>query len=247
MVDGDGGVDVEHGAADVRGKTSRGHLLAGDGLAELLFAALRVAAAQRLDHDGSLLLGDDLVEGLDAVFLVVLHADDDLAHAEHLGEVAAAADDLSGALKHRAMVAGDVGLALRTVDDDGIDLADAAGDLRVRGERCAAHTDDTGLLDHFDHFLHAQRVGVGRSMDFLAQVVLEVIVDDNGHDLAAHGIGTGLHRSDRTGYACVNGSAETFEFADLLSKLDIVALGDRRGAGCAEVHRHGDHHLSRGL
>ena len=92
------------------------------------------------------------------------------------------------------------------------------------GERCAAHTDDTGLLDHFDHFLHAQRVGVGRSMDFLAQVVLEVIVDDNGHDLAAHGIGTGLHRSDRTGYACVNGSAETFEFADLLSKLDIVAL-----------------------
>ena len=162
-------------------------------------------------------------------FLVVLHADDDLAHAEHLGEVAAAADDLSGALKHRAMVAGDVGLALRAVDDDGIDLADAAGDLRVRGERCAAHTDDTGLLDHFDHFLHAQRVGVGRSMDFLAQVVLEVIVDDNGHDLAAHGIGTGLHRSDRTGYACVNGSAETFEFADLLSKLDIVALGDRRG------------------
>ena len=145
------------------------------------------------------------------------------------------------------MVAGDVGLALRAVDDHRVDLADTAGDLNVGRERCAAHTDDTGLLDHFDHFLHAQRVGVGRSMDFLAQVVLEVIVDDNGHDLAAHGIGTGLHRGNRTGYACVNGSAETFEFADLLSELDIVALGDRRGAGCAEVHRHGDHHLSRGL
>ena len=40
MVDGDGGVDVEHGAADVRGKTAGGHLLAGDCLAELLFTAL---------------------------------------------------------------------------------------------------------------------------------------------------------------------------------------------------------------
>ena len=246
MVDGDGGVDVEHGAADVRGKTAGGHLLAGDRLAELLFAALRVAAAQRLDHDGSLLLLDDLVEGLDAVFLVVLHADDDLVHAEHLGEVAAAADDLGRALEHRAMVAGDVGLAFRAVDDHRVDLADAAGDLRVGRERSAAHADDTGLFDHFDHFLNAQRVGVGGGFHLFTQFVLEVIVDHDGHDLAAHGVGTGLHRSDRTGNACVNGSAETLEFADLLSKLDIVALGDRGSAGCAEVHRHGDDHLSGG-
>ena len=244
MVDGDGGVDVEHGAADARGKTAGGHLLAGDRLAELLFAALRVAAAQRLDHNGSLLLLDDLVEGLDAVFLVVLHADDDLVHAEHLGEVAAAADDLGRALKHRAMVAGDVGLALGAVDDDRIDLADTAGDLRMGRERSAAHADDTGLFDHFDHFLNAQCVGVGGRLHFFAQLVLEIIVNDNGHDLTAHGVGAGLHRSDRTGNACVNGSAEALKFTDLLSKLDIVALGDRGSAGCAEVHRHGDDHLS---
>ena len=53
--------------------------------AELFLTALRVPAAQGLHHHGSLLLGDDLVHGVDAVLLVVLYADDDLVHAEHLG------------------------------------------------------------------------------------------------------------------------------------------------------------------
>ena len=74
--DGAGGVDVEHGAADVGGQSAGGHLPAGDGLAELLLTALGVAAAQGLHHHGGLLGRDDLVHGVDAVLLVVLHADE---------------------------------------------------------------------------------------------------------------------------------------------------------------------------
>ena len=169
-VNGAGGVDVEHGAADVGGQASGRHLLAGDGLAQLLLTALGVTAVQGLHHDGGLLLGDDLVHGVDAVLLVVLHADDHLVHAEHLGKIHAAADDLLGALQHGAVVAGDVGLALGAVDDDGVHLADAAGDLHVSGEGRAAHTDDAGVLDDLHHFLNRQRVGVGGSLDFFAEI-----------------------------------------------------------------------------
>ncbi|CAN3967336.1 SMI1/KNR4 family protein, partial [Dysosmobacter welbionis] len=130
-VDGACGVDVEYGAADIGGQSAGGHLAAGDGLAELFLTALGVAAAQGLHHHGGLLLGNDLVHGVDAVALVVLHADDDLVHAEHLGQELGAANDLLGPLQHGAVVARDVGLALRAIDDDGVHLADAAGDLHV--------------------------------------------------------------------------------------------------------------------
>ena len=243
-VDGAGGVDIEHGAADVGGQPAGGHLAAGDGLAQLLLTALGVTAAQGLHHHGGLLLRDDLVHGVDAVLLVVLHADDDLVHAEHLGQELGAADDLLRPLQHGAVVAGDVGLALRAVDDDGADLADAAGDLHVGGERGAAHADDARVLDDLHHLLHAQGVGVGGGLHLFAHLVLKVIVNDRGHDVAAHGIGTGLHGLHRAGNAGMDRSAEAMELADLLAHLHMVPGLDQGLAGRAKVHRHGNDHLS---
>ena len=176
--------------------------------------------------------------------LVVFHADDDLVHAEHLGKIRGAADDLLGTLQHGAVVTGDVGLALGTVDDDGIHLADAAGDLHVGGERCAAHTDDAGVLHDLDHLVHRQRVGVGGGLDFLRQFVLEVVFNDDGHHVAAHGIGTGLHCLDRAGNTGVDRRAQTMELADLLAHLHVVPGFDQGRAGRAKVHRHGNDHNS---
>ena len=199
---------------------------------------------QRHDDDGRLGLRNDPVERVDAVLLVVLHADDGFIHAEHLDEIARAADDLLGALEHRAMVAGDVGLALRAVDDHGRDLTDAAGDLDVGRERRAAHTDDTGVLDDLDHLLRGQSVRVGRSLDLFADGVLIIVLDHDGGHVAAHGIRARLDRDHLAGNAGMDGSAETLELADLLTDLHIVTDRHDGGTRCTEVHRHGNDHLS---
>ena len=213
--------------------------------AQLFLTALGIAAAQGLHHHGGLLLRDDLVHGVDAVLLVVLHADDDLVHAEHLGQELGAADDLLGTLQHGAVVAGDVGLALRAVDDDGVHLADAAGDLHVGGERGAAHADDAGVLDDLHHLLHAEGIGIRGGLDLLAHLVLHVIFNDHRRDVAAHGIGAGLHCLHRAGNAGVDRGTQSVEFADLLAHLHVVPGLDQGRAGRTKVHRHGDDHLSR--
>ena len=245
-IDGAGGVDVEHSAANVGGQTAGRHLLAGDGLAQLLFTALGVTAVQRLHHDGSVHLSDDLVHGINAVLLVVLDADDDLVNTEHLGQILAAADDLFGTLQHGAMVARDVGFALSAVDQDVIDLADTAGDLHVSGERCAAHTHDTSLLDDLHHLFNGQSVRICGSDDFFADSILEIVLDDHGHHVAAHGIGTGLNSLDFAGNTCVDRSAQATELADLLTHLNEISHLYQGSARCAKVHRHGDDHLCRG-
>ena len=244
--DGAGGVDVEDGAADVAGQAAGRDLLAGDGLAELLLTALGVAAVQGLHHHGGALFPDAGIQGVDAVLLVVLDANDHLVHAEHFGEIGGAADDLLRPLQHGAVVAGDVGLALGAVDDDGVHLADTAGDLHVGGEGSAAHTDDTCILDDLHHLVDGEGVRVRGGLDLFTELVLEIVFDDHGCHIAAHGIGTGLHSLDRTGNAGVDRGAQTAELTDLLTNLHMVANLDKRRARCTEVHRHGDDHLCRG-
>ena len=114
------------------------------------------------------------------------------------------------------------------------------------GEGSAAHTDDTGVLHGLHHLLDGQCVGVGGSLDFFADGILEIVLDDYGHHVAAHGIGTGLDSLHLAGNAGVDGSAETTELTDLLANLHLVTHLDQGSAGCAKVHRHRDDHLSRG-
>ncbi|MPM32106.1 hypothetical protein SDC9_78665 [bioreactor metagenome] len=245
-VDGAGGVDVEHGAADGGGQSSRRDLLAGNGLAELLFTALGVTAVQGFHHHGGMLLGNDLVHGVNSVALVVFHTDDDLIHAKHFGQINRASDDFLGALQHGAMVACDVGLALRAVDDHGVDLADTAGNLHMGGEGCAAHADNASFLDDLHHLFDGECIGVRGSLDLFAQLVFHVVFDHDGGHVAPHGIGTGLHGLYRAGNAGVNRCAQAAELADFLSDLHMVTRFDKGCARSAEVHGHGDDHLSRG-
>ena len=114
------------------------------------------------------------------------------------------------------------------------------------GEGRAAHTHDTGVLDGLHHLVHSEGVGICGGHDFLAQFVLEVVLDDHGGHVAAHGIGAGLHGLDRAGNTCVDRSAQTAELTDLLAHLYVVTRLDKGGARCAKVHRHGDDHLCRG-
>ena len=80
-----------------------------------------------------------------------------------------------------------------------------------------------------------------------AHGVLEVVLDDHGHHGAAHGEGAGLHGLHRTGHAGMDGSGhETAGFTDLLTDGHLVAHRNDGLAGCTDVHRHGNDHLSRG-
>ena len=110
------------------------------------------------------------------------------------------------------------------------------------GERCAAHTDDTGILHDLHHFLHGQRIGIGGSLDLFADGVLEIVFDHHGHHVAAHGIGPRLNGLHGAGNAGMDGGAQPLEFADLLADLHLIAHLNNGGAGCAKVHRHGDDH-----
>ena len=63
--------------------------------------------------------GDDLelrlLKFCDCLGLVALDADDDVLDADRLGEILRAANDLVGAFEHDAIVAVEIGLALRAV------------------------------------------------------------------------------------------------------------------------------------
>jgi len=115
------------------------------------------------------------------------------------------------------------------------------------GERRAALADDAGVLDDLHQLLGSQAVGVRHGLDFLGDLVLEVVFNDHGHHLAAHREGTGLHGLDRAGDAGVDGCGnESAGFADPLSNFYLVAHRNDRLARRTDVHRHGNDHLSRG-
>ena len=113
------------------GQAAGGHTAARHGLDELLFRALRIADVQRQQVDAAAQHGGD---GRDGLGLVLLDADGGALRLQDLQDDAQAADDAIGRFAHQAVVGRDVGLALRAVDDDGVDLAEAGGELDGRGE-----------------------------------------------------------------------------------------------------------------
>ena len=224
------------------GQPAGGHLAAGDALDQLLLSALGVPGAQRL-HRHVVLAAHQGLQMLDGVLLVGLHADDGALEAEGLHQDAHAADDLLALLQHQPVVGGDVRLTLRTVEDQRVHLAQAGADLHVGGEAGAAHTGDTGLLDDLHDLVGRQLGVVGMGGELRAPGVLEIVLDDHGHALAAAHVGTGLHRLDRAGHRRVDGGAQAGDLADLLAHLHLVAHRDDGLAGRADVHRHGDDDL----
>ena len=237
-----GGADVEHRAAYMGGQAAGGHLAAGEALDELLLSALGIPGAQGLHmhvgagpHQG--------LEMLNGVGLIGLHADGGALQPEGLHQNARAADDPLPLLQHQPVVCGDVGFALGAVKDEGVHLADAGTDLHMGGEPGAAHTGNARFLDDLHDLIRRQLGVVGMGRQVGAEGILEIVLDDHGHDLVPAGIRPGLYRRHRPGHRRMDGGAQTGDLADLLSYRHVVALGHHALAGRADVHRHGDDDL----
>ena len=143
-------------------------------------------------------------------------------------------------LPAQPVIGGDVGFALTRVDDGGIHLADAAGELDVGGEGCAAHTHDAGLVDDIHQLLRGQGIHflLGAGLHRLAQSIQMVIFDDHAEHGAAVGVGPHLHRLDLAGNGSVNGNTQALIVTDLLSLGHQIALGNQRLTGRADMLRH---------
>ena len=246
-MDGLGGGGVEDSAADSGGQTAGGDLTAGDGVDHLLFSTLGVLGGQNVHDDAGSGI-DGILQGLHGIGLVVLDGDVGAVQAEDLHDDLQTADQLRSHFLTQAVVGGDEGLTLAGVDDDGVHLAEAGGQLHVGGEGCAAHADDTGLTDDGHQIVSAQSVNffLGAGLNCRIELIQMVILNDNAHAGHAVGVGAGLHSLDRAGHGGVDGDAQTLVVADLLAHQDTVALLDQGLAGCADVLRHGDHQQIRG-
>ena len=145
------GGDVHHDDPHVRGQTGEGNFPPGAVLDEHLLSALGVAAGQGLDLDargidGVLHLGDGLG-------LVALDADDALGDVQILHHLLDAVEDVMGVLDEAPVVGGDIGLTLRAVDDQHVDLVQVlGGQLHRRGEAGAAQAHQLNFLLHFHLF-----------------------------------------------------------------------------------------------
>ena len=214
-------------------------------LDELLLRPLGVADAadQQLDVRRALQL---VPQDGDGVGLVALHRQHRLGELQQLQHIADARQHLLRVLQQGPVVGGDVGLALGGVDDEGVHLAQGAGDLHMGGEGGASHAHDAILLDKLQQagrvLFHLFRVG----MDALVHPVQMVVFDHHGHDRLPVGVEPGLHGRHRAGHAGVDdGGDRRLAAPDDLPQLDVVPFFHRGRAGRADVHGHGDDHLVR--
>ena len=171
--DGGGGGDIDHHAARVHRQSARGNAAAGEHLDELLFAALRVLGAHRADVH---VRPRGLLQALGGVGLVVLHADEHLPRADDLRGDAQTVHHRVRVFEHHAMIGAQKRLALRAVEDDGVDrLVLGRRELDVRGKRRPAQADDARLADGCE-----QQRGVVRAGDaFVLDPFVEAVVFQN--------------------------------------------------------------------
>ena len=175
--------------------------------------------------------------------LVVFDADISLIETEDLHDNAKACKHLFRHLPHEPVVRCNVGFALGGVDDDGVDLADAAGNLHMGWEGGAAHTGDASLVNDLRKLFRAQGIDGLPRLNFGAQGVLKIIFDDDSHYIGTAHIGAGFHGDDLTGHGGVHRHAHPGIVTNLLTHRDHIALFDKGLAGCANVLGHGDYDL----
>ena len=107
------------------------------------------------------------------------------------------------------------------------------------GECGAAVTDDTAILDNSDHFLGGH-VRVVDGFDRRIQLILIVILDDDGGYHCTAGMLLGADGFDGTRNGGVDGSRDrSLCLCDHLTQTDMIADGDQRLAGGTNVHGHG--------
>ena len=240
IVDGAGGRSVEYRAAHRGGQTAGGNFPAGDGVDQLLFSALRVLGRQHIQYDTVQLV---LLQRLNGFWLVVLDGNVSLCQAEDLHDDLQALHQLRRMLPAQPVVSRYVRLALAGVDDDGIHLADAAGELDVGGESRTAHADDAALPDNADQLFRAECVHLflRAGLDVLTQGIQMVILDHHTHHGGTAGVGAHFHSLDLTGDGSVDRHTQSLIIADLLTHGHRVTLLHEGVAGGADMLGHGDH------
>jgi hypothetical protein len=184
---------------------------------------------------------------LDGVELVALHADGGLGQTQSLHEDTGPADDPLALLQHEAVVGGDIGLAFRAVEDQGVGLADGGTDFYVGGESRAAHAGNTGGLDDLYQLFGCKSFDVAAGFTIGTKGILVIVLDHDGHDLISGGGRPGLHGDNFAGNARVDRRTKTGDLADLLAYSDLVSHVHNRLAGRAQVHIHRNDDLSGSL
>ena len=150
-------------------------------------------------------------------------------------------------LQHQTMVCGNVRFAFSTIDNNGVCFANCGADFDVGGETRAAHTGTARVTDDVNDLLGGQCICVFAGLAVRAKGVLEVIFDHDRKRRHTAGTGTGFNRHNRARNTGVDGCAETRRSTDHLTNRHRVAFLHHGLARCADVHRHRDHDLRRGI
>ena len=240
--DGGGGGDVKDGAAHGGGQGPGRDETAGNGLNQLLFRALGVPGGQ--NDNLNIVLGlYGLLEHSDGLGLVVLDGNDGAFRLQCPLEHQRTAADLLGKTANQRVIGGDVGFAFAGVEKDTVHLADGGKGFYVGGECGAAHADNTGITDNLENGVGLQILVVHVPHHGFVVGVEIVVLDDDGEDVAAGGMGPGFHGQDAAGNGSMDGGADTGAVTDFLAAFDHVAHLNQRGTGRANVLNHGQYNL----
>ena len=232
--------DVDDDDAQACQTLSRADDLAGGVVEQHLLGALGIDAVKRHDLDRGVVL-EARGQLLDGVGLVLFDADDILLGLQELLEQGDPLFDQIAAFEHDAVVAGDEWLALRAVNENGVDVA------LLRGGELGPHGEGRAAESHHAAFAHAleELVEVGRLRDLQIRAFfhLAVALDADGRGLAPAG-GVGLDGLDRAGDRGVHRRAVAALLTrDQLADRDMLPdLYDRLGR-LAGVHVHRQQHL----
>ena len=175
---------------------------------------------------------------------VALDADDALGDVQILHHLLDAVEDVMGVLDEAPVVGGDIGLTLRAVDDQHVDLVQVlGGQLHRRGG--SRRRPGPGPLARTASTKDFISVTCGGG-DGGVHRLLAVRGDDHGLLGRAVGRGNGGDLGHRTGNAGVDvGGDEAPCLAHHGAHIHLVALGDGRGGGGADVLSHGQDDLGR--
>ena len=174
------GPDVLADDADPRRNGVGRDLLAGEDADELLLPAARVEGRDGADLGiaAHVRLGECEAHGFERLGLVVLDPDQDPRIAEQVMHDSHTREDISGALAHQQIVAGDVGLAFGPVDDQCADALIRAGvELDAGRKRGAAESDHAGPTDALANLGRVQLRVMGYRLGQLGPGVLAVGLD----------------------------------------------------------------------
>jgi hypothetical protein len=198
--------------------------------------ALRVLDRERQHRDVEV-AGSADPQRLNGIGLVLLDTDHAAGSSERMHHDPDAEVHALRVLDHDAMVGGQVGLALRTIDDQGRNVpAPGRGKLDMGRERRAAEAHHAG-------FLHgAHDLGTGEPFPMGYQPLPRDLgceaVHLDSHRLRHRPVGMGppFDAGDDAGRRGVNGHGhEAVGLADLVAPLDVVADGHAEGRRFAGV------------